>query len=194
MDADKKNVGITESKPSQQRASISKSAAGIGVKSSAAMGKTLSRMKVRRQSFGFGGVAGIRAEKKTSQVGTEYKRPPILYLPTYQLDPRTKFHVPSVEKTVNAVLDDYFDPHKYSNSESPGLTVIMAGEIMRHVKAFSFDRYRIIAVVTMAQRRSQSYYNAVSFLWDHERDNLVDMHRESITAFVQVTVFGIYLD
>ncbi|PZC82818.1 hypothetical protein B5X24_HaOG209603 [Helicoverpa armigera] len=161
-------------------------------------GKSLSRMKVRRKSYGFGGgVAGIKiagAEHRSSLHGADYKRPQLLFLPTYRLEPRVKFHVPSVEKVINKVLDFYFTEYEYNVVQSPGLTVIMAGEIMKGVKAFYFDRYRIIAVVTIAQKRQQSYNNAVAFLWDHTRDNLVDIFREVSTAFVQVTVFGVYLD
>lgn len=65
---------------------------------------------------------------------------------------------------------------------------------MRKVKALSFNRYRVISVVTIGQRRAQSYNNAVTFLWDYDRDNYVDMQREVTTAFIQATVFGVYLD
>ncbi|KAF9822240.1 hypothetical protein SFRURICE_017515 [Spodoptera frugiperda] len=166
-----------------------------GKSSVAVQGKSLSRMKVRRQSYGFGGVAGIRpTERKSSQLGMEFKRPPLLFLNTYQLEPKVKFHVPNVEATINAVLDAYWEGHVYSVTESPGLTMVIAGEVMRNVKSLGFNRYRIIAVVSLVQKRAQSYSNAVAFLWDHERDNMANIHREITSAFIQVTVFGIYLD
>lgn len=65
---------------------------------------------------------------------------------------------------------------------------------MRKIKALQFNRYRIITVVTIGQRRAQSYNNAISFLWDHERDSYVDLEREVNSAFIQVTTFGVYLD
>lgn len=70
----------------------------------------------------------------------------------------------------------------------------IAGELMRNVKAMGFNRYRILTIVTMGQKRAQSYNNAITFLWDHERDSYVDVQREVTTAFIQVTVFGVYLD
>lgn len=66
--------------------------------------------------------------------------------------------------------------------------------LMRAVKAMNFNRYRTLSVVTIAQKRAQSYNNAVTFLWDHERDNYVDLFREENSVFIQVTVFGVYLD
>ncbi|XP_059050159.1 dynein light chain Tctex-type 5-like [Achroia grisella] len=156
--------------------------------------KSMSRMKVRRTSFGFAGVPGIRPMERTSQLGIEFKRPPLLYLNTYQLDPFVKFHIPTVKRATEELLDEYFTGHKYNVQESPATALRIAGELMRRIKAMPFNRYRIITVVTIGQKRSQSYNNAVTFLWDYERDNYVDVQREVTTAFVQVTTFGIYLD
>ncbi|XP_060810834.1 dynein light chain Tctex-type 5-like [Amyelois transitella] len=156
--------------------------------------KSLSRLKVRRASYGFAGVPGIRPVERTSQVAIEFKRPPLLFLPTYQLDPSIPFHIPSVREAINEALDEHFTGHKYSPQESPALALRLAGELMKKVKCLSFSRHRIISVVTVAQRRAQSYNNAVSFLWDHERDNYVDVTRENTFTFIQATVFGIYLD
>lgn len=78
--------------------------------------------------------------------------------------------------------------------ESPTVALRISGDLMRSVKAMGFNRYRIISVVILAQKRAQSYNNAISFLWDHERDNYINLSRETPTAFVQVTLFAIYLD
>ncbi|XP_023941959.1 dynein light chain Tctex-type 5-like [Bicyclus anynana] len=156
--------------------------------------KSMSRLRVRRQSYGFAGVPGIRPVERSSQVAIEFKRPILSYLPTYQLDPTYKFHVPTVQKLTAELLDELWTGHKYNVQDSPALALRIAGELMRKVKAVQFNRYRIICVVTIGQRRAQSYNNAVSFLWDHERDNLVDVQREVTTAFIQVTTFGVYLD
>uniref|UniRef100_A0A2A4IXG2 Uncharacterized protein n=1 Tax=Heliothis virescens TaxID=7102 RepID=A0A2A4IXG2_HELVI len=159
-----------------------------------AQGKSVSRMKVRRQSYGFGSaVTGIK-EHKYSMIGTEYKRPPLLFLNTYQTEPRVRFHPPSVKRAMKEVLDKHFTGHVYSATVSPGLTIVIAGEIMRQVKKLGFNRYRIISVVTIVQKKGQNYDNAVSFLWDHERDGIANTQREIHTALIQATVFGVYLD
>ncbi|XP_045445323.1 dynein light chain Tctex-type protein 2B-like [Melitaea cinxia] len=153
-----------------------------------------SRLKVRRQSYGFSGVPGIRPVERTSQIAIEFKRPPLTHLPTYQLEPSYRFHVPLVKKISEELLDEHFTGHKYNIQESPALALRLAGELMRKIKALQFNRYRIITVVTIGQRRAQSYNNAISFLWDHERDSYVDLQREVNSAFIQVTTFGVYLD
>lgn len=82
----------------------------------------------------------------------------------------------------------------YSLQESPALALRIASDIMKKVKSLNFNRYRVVSVVTLGQKRAQSYNNAITFLWDHERDSYVDMQREVTTAFIQATVFGVYLD
>ncbi|KAJ8722853.1 hypothetical protein PYW07_004033 [Mythimna separata] len=153
-------------------------------------------MKVRKQSYGFGSVVGVggQARRRSSQLGIEFKRPPLIFLNTYQLEPRVKFHVANVTKAINSVLDAFYTDFKYTSAESPVRTMLIADHVMRAVKAMKFDRFRIICVVTLVQRRAQSYNNAVGFLWDHEFDSVVDVHREEHTALIQVTVFGVYLD
>ncbi|KAG6440400.1 tctex1 domain-containing protein 2 [Manduca sexta] len=166
-------------------------------RSMAAMGlKSMSRMRVRRASYGFSSVAGLRPIEKASTLAIEFKRPPLLYLNTYQLNPHPdeRFHVPSVTKATNELLDEHFTGHKYNAQESPAIALRLAGELMRKVKLMAFNRYRVITVVTIGQKRAQSYNNAISFLWDFERDAYVDVQREENTCFIQVTTFGVYLD
>ncbi|XP_013146146.1 PREDICTED: tctex1 domain-containing protein 2-like [Papilio polytes] len=155
---------------------------------------SISRLRLRKASFGFTGVPGIRPIERTSQVGMEFRRPPLLYLNTYQLDPRTKFENEIVEIETNKILDETFTDHKYNDQETPNLALRIAGEVMRKIKDLNFNRYRIITVVTIAQKRAQCFNNAITFLWDHERDSYVDLRREVNTAIIQVTTFGIYLD
>lgn len=78
--------------------------------------------------------------------------------------------------------------------DSPALVTRLAGELMRKVKNLHFNRYRVLSIVSMGQKRFQSYNNAITVLWDPDRDAYVDVQKESLTYFIQVTVFGIYLD
>ncbi|XP_049867207.1 dynein light chain Tctex-type protein 2B-like [Pectinophora gossypiella] len=156
--------------------------------------QSLSRIKVRKQSFGFRGVPGIKPIERTSQVAIEFKRPIPVYLPTYQLDPYVKFHHDDVLAIVDATLDELWVGHKYHEIESPSLAMRLAADIMHKIKSIQYNRYRIISVATIGQKRSQSYNNAIGFVWDTHRDVYVEVHREVTTAFVQITVFGVYLD
>ncbi|XP_068629704.1 dynein light chain Tctex-type protein 2B-like [Battus philenor] len=165
------------------------------VRSTADFGpKSISRLRMRKSSFGFTGVPGIKPVDRTSQIALEFRRPPLLYLNTYQLEPRTRFHIEKVTLAMEAILDEAFTGHKYNEQESPAMALRVAGEIMRKIKDFEFNRYRVICIVTIAQKRSQCYNNAIGFLWDHERDAYIDMMRENNTAFIQATAFGVYYD
>lgn len=49
-----------------------------------------------------------------NQVAIEFKRPVLMYLNTYQLNSSFKFHMPTVEKAINDLLDEHFTGHKYN--------------------------------------------------------------------------------
>ncbi|XP_041977289.1 dynein light chain Tctex-type 5-like [Aricia agestis] len=156
--------------------------------------KSFSRMRMRSHSYGFGSVHGVRPSERGSQLAPEFKRPQLMYLNTYQLSSFKPFDVTLVKAAVEHSLDDHFSDHTYHAQASPALALRVASEILKKIKSMAFNRYRIIAVVSVGQRRAQSFVNAVSFLWDHERDTYVDVHKETPSAFIQVTVFGVYLD
>ncbi|XP_047988404.1 dynein light chain Tctex-type protein 2B-like [Leguminivora glycinivorella] len=157
--------------------------------------KSFSKMRIGRQSYGFGKVPGITAAgPRTSQLGIEFKRPALMYFPTYQIEPTRKVKEFEVQKLIDEMLDENFTDHKYNVQESPSLALRLSCEIMREMKTMEYPRYRFIVVVTIYQRRSQCYNNAITFLWDHERDTYIDVQRVTTTAAVQVTAFAIYLD
>ncbi|KAL4714081.1 hypothetical protein ACJJTC_008435 [Scirpophaga incertulas] len=158
------------------------------------MGKSLSRLRLRRQSMGFSSVAEIKPVERTSQLAVEFKRPPQIFFNTYQLEPGIKFRQYVIQNNIEQLLDEIFTDHTYNVQESTNLSLRLANDIMRQIKTLSYNRYRIIAVVTIGQKRAQSYNNAIAFIWDHERDVYINTQREVTSAFIQVTVFGVYLD
>ncbi|XP_026329945.1 tctex1 domain-containing protein 1-like [Hyposmocoma kahamanoa] len=177
------NIGLARSQPS---------VGGINKADRAAT----SRLQIRRQSYGFRTeVPGVRpVEGRSSQVGFEFKRPILAYFPTYQLNPCAKFNTFYVTKMAQLLLEENFTGHKYNSVDTPNLALRTAYELMKRVKTMNFNRYRIISIVTIGQKRSQSYNNAITLLWDDERDDYVDVHKELSTCFIQATIFGIYLD
>lgn len=71
-----------------------------------------------RHSYGFGSVPGLRPLERGSQLAPEYKRPPLLFLNTWQLATSKPFHVDKAEVAINEVLDQLFDGHKYTEQVS----------------------------------------------------------------------------
>ncbi|XP_049867208.1 dynein light chain Tctex-type 5-like [Pectinophora gossypiella] len=138
-------------------------------------------------------ITGIKPTERTSMIGLEFKRPIQVYLPTYQLEPRVPLSLHQITVAVDDILDICFNGHVYQQALSPAVATRIAAMIVRTLK-YVYDRYRILCVVAIGQKRSQSYNNAIGFIWDGQRDMYVDRHREEPTAFVQVTVFAVYLD
>lgn len=48
------------------------------------------------------------------QLGIDFKRPPLMFLNTYQLDPKPSFHLANVKSMIEEMLDEHFDGHKYN--------------------------------------------------------------------------------
>ncbi|KAJ2952612.1 hypothetical protein O0L34_g6936 [Tuta absoluta] len=153
-----------------------------------------SRIKMRRQSYEYNSVMGLKKPDTSTAFGLEFKRPFLIYEPTYQTEPLTRFKCSDVEKIINTILDSVYDDHIYHVQATPALAISIANRVMKETKALQFNRYRILCVVVIGQKRQQCYTNTVCFLWDKFRDAYVDVDRENFTTFIQVTVFGIYLD
>ncbi|CAG9795688.1 unnamed protein product [Diatraea saccharalis] len=117
-----------------------------------------------------------------------------IYQPTYQLNPRRRFNVEKVEKILQKTIDYELAEVEYSEKSVPELTLSLAETIRNSVKEENYDRYRIVVVVTIGQRRQQGVHIFHSFLWDYERDAFATYNFENCHIYVNVVVYGVYLD
>ncbi|CAF4805805.1 unnamed protein product [Pieris macdunnoughi] len=116
------------------------------------------------------------------------------YQPTYQLKPRKHFSTEVVGKILKRIVDSELEEIEYSEKAVPDLCSSLAENIRTAVKEESYDRYRILVLVTIGQRRQQSVHMFHSFLWDHERDAFSSYNYENCHLYANVVVYGIYLD
>ncbi|KAL0869794.1 hypothetical protein ABMA27_006016 [Loxostege sticticalis] len=116
------------------------------------------------------------------------------YQPTYQLNPRKRFSEEKVQKILKDIVDTELAEAEYSEKTVPELTLNLAETVKNAIKEENFNRYRIIVVVTIGQRRQQGVQMFHSFLWDHERDMFVCTNYENPHIFANVVVYGVYLD
>ncbi|CAK1550677.1 unnamed protein product [Leptosia nina] len=116
------------------------------------------------------------------------------YQPTYQLKPRKPFCIEVVEKILKRIVDSELDEIEYSEKAVPDLCSSLAENIRGAVKEENYDRYRIIVLVSIGQRRQQSVHVFHTFLWDHERDGFASYNYENCHLYANVVVYGVYLD
>ncbi|KAM3963328.1 dynein light chain Tctex-type 5-A [Aphomia sociella] len=128
---------------------------------------------------------------------SESKAPPKqvrTYQPTYQLNPKKRFDADQVQKILERVVSYELGEVEYSEKQVPDLCLSLAETLRNAVKEENYNRYRIIVMVTIGQRRQQSVHMFHSFLWDHERDAFAAFNFENCHLFANVVVYGIYLD
>ncbi|KAL0110567.1 hypothetical protein PUN28_013869 [Cardiocondyla obscurior] len=116
------------------------------------------------------------------------------YQNSYRMEPQNPFKIDLVDKIVKSVMNNRFDEITYDNAEVIKLCNDIAAEIRRRVKKLNFDRHKIIVVVTIIEKVSQSVETTLGFLWDNERDKYSAFSFEGRTFHAQCSVFGIYYE
>ncbi|XP_068620600.1 dynein light chain Tctex-type 5-A-like [Battus philenor] len=117
-----------------------------------------------------------------------------IYQPTYQCNPRKRFNEEIVKKILKQHMEAELQEVEYNDKTIPELCLSLAENIRDAIKEENYDRYRIIPVVTIGQKRQQSVHMFHSFLWDHQRDAFASFNYENCHIYANVVVYGIYLD
>ncbi|XP_066585303.1 dynein light chain Tctex-type protein 2-like [Prorops nasuta] len=127
---------------------------------------------------------------KTNHSGNEVAN----YQNSYRLEPHNIFRVDAVDKIVQAVMIDNLCDVIYDPMESPNLCIKVATDIRKRILKLNFERHKIIVLVTIIERASQSFESLVGYLWDAERDNYSIFTYETKTLFSSCCVFGVYFE
>ncbi|XP_012058656.1 PREDICTED: tctex1 domain-containing protein 1-like [Atta cephalotes] len=116
------------------------------------------------------------------------------YQNSYRMQPQNPFKIDLVEKIVKSVMNNRLDEIAYDNAEAIKLCGDIAAEIRRRVKKLNFDRHKIIVMVTIIEKASQSVETTLGFLWDSERDKYSAFSFEGRTFHAQCSVFSVYYE
>ncbi|XP_026827000.1 tctex1 domain-containing protein 1-A [Ooceraea biroi] len=107
------------------------------------------------------------------------------------MEPRHPFKIDLVDKIVKSVMNNRLDEILYDDAEVTKLCGDLASEIRRRVKKLNFDRHKIVVIVTIIEKTSQSFETTVGFLWDTEKDNYSVFSFEGRTFHAECCVFGL---
>ncbi|XP_014471578.1 PREDICTED: tctex1 domain-containing protein 1-like [Dinoponera quadriceps] len=141
------------------------------------------------------------------------------YHNTYRTEPRNPFKIDQVDKIVKSVMNNRLEELTYDDAECVKLCGDIAAEIRRRVKKLNFNRYSLIAqreremfvmlgsrftvvtsrhkivvVVTIIEKVSQSLETTIGYLWDSEKDNYSVFSFEGRTFHAHCCVFGLYYE
>ncbi|XP_054000853.1 dynein light chain Tctex-type protein 2B isoform X2 [Hylaeus anthracinus] len=117
------------------------------------------------------------------------------YQNTYRLESFDSFNAEAVDKIVLQVMEDKLSTvTSYQPSEMGKLCKEIGAELQKAISKKDYDRYKIVAQVTIAQRLDQSVHAAFQCLWDVERDNYSYYVYENNHIYAWCCVFGIYYE
>lgn len=147
----------------------------------------------------------LAAKRFTRNLRNKYRRSGSLYgssrhsnsiqikrEPTYRMEPKHKFNAEEVEEIIKAIIDQRMGEFRYHPKFCSNICKILSDEIKDGVKKLKYDRYKIVAVVHIGERRDQSTVVASRCAWDKKFDNFATYKLENATLFCTASVFGIY--
>lgn len=97
-------------------------------------------------------------------------------------------------KVIGAILESYLDGEQYHVHRCRNMARQLSDVIRSRIQLLLLsDRYRIVSVVSMAQKTGQSLRVVSRCLWDTESDRWVSVNHETPTLVVSATVYAVYM-
>ena len=112
--------------------------------------------------------------------------------PTYRMEPVKKFETDKVKEAIQRVVEERLSGFEYSAKRCALMSRVLTEEIREKVKELRNERYKIVCMVTMGQKKGQGLRLGSRCVWDHNVDNHVTYNWQDENSFCSVTVFGVY--
>lgn len=112
--------------------------------------------------------------------------------PTYRMEPQRKFDTEKVEGIIRDIVESRMSGLKYHPKFCPNMCKIISDDIKDSVKKLRFDRYKIVALVHIGEKKDQSTVVASRCAWDQAVDSYATYAMTNATLFCTASVYGIY--
>lgn len=115
---------------------------------------------------------------------------------TYQLGPDDdhKLDLIQIHRVAMDVIETAMIDYKYNGKEAKGFMEMVADQIRHQMKLLPFSRYKIITQVSVGQKKGQDWRIVSQCLWNIQTDCHVTIKKETLNAYVIVTIFFIYTE
>lgn len=113
---------------------------------------------------------------------------------TYKLLPDRKFPTQEVREIIDGVLQSYLQDCTYDPTSCARLCETLAALIKTRVKDLNVPRFRILSLVSIAQRQGQGLHVASRSLWDSQTDIHISVPYENTTLVCVATLFALYVE
>lgn len=116
------------------------------------------------------------------------------YLPTYRLEPKILFNQYQCEDILKFIFKTNLDSYKYHSKTAVSMAAGLSEEILFRLKLIFYDRYRLVCVVSVGEKKSQNFCYRSGFLWDTEFDGFGNFTYNTPNFFAIATVYAVYFD
>lgn len=152
------------------------------------------RARRRRQSLWMRQLSRGSSQVKSSDMTTPPQRIPMEN--SYRLGPTEAqtFNRSTAFEVICAILESYLDGEQYHVHRCRNMARQLSDVIRSRIQLLLLsDRYRVVSVVSMAQKTGQGLRIVSRCLWDTESDRWVSVNHQNATLVVSVTVYAVYM-
>ena len=109
------------------------------------------------------------------------------------MEPSKKFSVSKVESAMAEVIERRMRTTTvYSPKQCVAISKVMSEEIKDQVKGLGYERYKLVCVVTVGEKRDQGLRVSSQCSWDTEVDSSATYSWQNGTMFCSAMVYGLY--
>ncbi|XP_076640666.1 dynein light chain Tctex-type 5 [Halictus rubicundus] len=117
------------------------------------------------------------------------------YQNTYRLESFCSFNIEVVDALVKEAMENRLSlVTAYNPHQAAKLCQDIGSDVQKAISKKDYDRYKIVAQVSIVQRLDQSIHASFQCLWDVERDNYSCYVFENNHIYAWCCVFGIYFE
>jgi len=142
-----------------------------------------------------------RRSRSTLTATVDSKRPSAVsepkLAPTYQLEPKKKFHRNRVQPIIEETLKEELAQARYVDASTAGRRSCILAEVLKEkVKALQLDRYKIVATVSIGSKADlpPAAVFASQGLWSQSTDGFASAAFENDSLFAVAVVYAVYAE
>jgi len=131
------------------------------------------------------------AEENGQSKGPHQK---VSYENTYQMTPPQAFRPEAVKAIITECLHNKLEGRIYEPINMGLMCKTLSQDIKQRVKELNFERYKIICLVSIGEKKDQGVRFGSRCVWDHERDSYAAASYENPNLYAVGTVYAVYYE
>ncbi|XP_050522171.1 dynein light chain Tctex-type protein 2B-like isoform X2 [Daktulosphaira vitifoliae] len=117
------------------------------------------------------------------------------YQNTYRLESKNSFSETKALEVVQEEIEKYIKIEtKYDAQKAAGICAALSQAIRDRIHDMNFDRYKIVCIVDIGEKKGQGVMSIVRFLRDSNKDKYIVKTYENNFLFVSIMIGALYYE